>query len=202
MFRRVRRWPALLATSALALTATAWSPVVADSGASAAPVLEWSRVAAQSIGAAGRPPASTEVLMGIVHIAIADTAAGLGHGRPYVAAVRPDRHASAASAVATAAYDVLKARAPGAALEVAYADYLAGVPDGRAKTRGIALGRAVAADVLAWRAGDGFDKPVTYVQRPAGPGVWDRRDSAGGPDPHAGQAIRAALPGAVPARRP
>jgi hypothetical protein len=136
-------------------------------------VLEWSRVAAQSIGTAGRPPASTEVLMGIVHIAIADTVAGLGHGRPYVAAVRPDRHASAASAVATAAYDVLKARAPGAALEVAYADYLAGVPDGRAKTRGIALGRAVAADVLAWRAGDGFDKAVTYVQRPAGPGVWE-----------------------------
>jgi hypothetical protein len=66
-------------------------------------VLDWSRVAAQSIVATGRPPASTEVLMGIVHLAIADTVAGLGHGRAYVAVVRPDRHASAASAVATAA---------------------------------------------------------------------------------------------------
>ncbi|TDD26700.1 phosphatase PAP2 family protein [Kribbella turkmenica] len=136
-------------------------------------MLTWSRVAAQSIVASGRPPAGTEVLMGIVHIAIADTVAGLGHGRQYVADVRPDRSASAASAVATAAYDVLKARAPGAALETAYTDYLAGVPDGRAKTRGIALGRAVAADVLAWRAGDGFEKPVTYVQRPPGPGAWE-----------------------------
>ncbi|WP_433162591.1 vanadium-dependent haloperoxidase [Kribbella sp. CA-247076] len=136
-------------------------------------MLTWSRIAAQSIAASGRPPAATEVLMGIVHIAIADTVAGLGHGRPHVADVRPDRHASAASAVATAAYDVLKDRAPGAALETAYADYLAGVPDGRAKARGITLGRAVAADVLAWRAGDGFEKPVTYVQRPPGPGVWE-----------------------------
>ena len=173
MLRGVRRWPALLAASALAVTAINWSPTATAAGTSAAPVLDWSRVAAQSIVAAGRPPAGTEVLMGIVHIAIADTVAGLGYGRPYVADVRPDRHASAASAVATAAYDVLKARAPGATLDGTYADYLAGVPDGKAKTRGIALGRAVAADVLAWRAGDGFEKPVTYVQRPPGPGVWE-----------------------------
>ncbi|MFG1815776.1 vanadium-dependent haloperoxidase [Kribbella sp. NPDC049174] len=191
MFRRAWRWPAVLATSALMLTATIPSPAAttaagsaasgsaasgsaaSGSAASAEPVLDWSRVATQSIVAAGRPPASTEVLMGIVHIAIADTVAGLGHGRPYVAAVRPDRHASAASAVATAAYDVLKARIPAAGLDVTYADYLAGVLDGKAKTRGITLGRAVAAAVLAWRAGDGFDKPVTYVQRPPGPGVWE-----------------------------
>ncbi|TCO30082.1 PAP2 superfamily protein [Kribbella steppae] len=111
--------------------------------------------------------------MGIVHIAIADTVAGLGYGRPYVAAVRPDRQASAASAVATAAYDVLKARVPAAGLDVTYADYLADVPDGKAKTRGITLGRAVAAAVLAWRAGDGFNTSVAYVQRQPGPGVWE-----------------------------
>ncbi|MEI8408565.1 vanadium-dependent haloperoxidase [Kribbella sp. CCNWLY201] len=165
------RWPALLATSVVALTS--WSPAATASVASAEPVLHWSGVSTQTIVAAGRPPASAEVVMGIVHIAIADTVAGLGHSRPYVAAVRPDRHASAASAVATAAYDVLKARAPGTALDGKYADYLAGVPDGTAKTRGIALGRAVAAAVLAWRAGDGFEKPVTYVQRQPGPGVWE-----------------------------
>ncbi|MEJ1106511.1 MULTISPECIES: vanadium-dependent haloperoxidase [unclassified Kribbella] len=171
MLGRVLRWPALLATSVVALTS--WSPAATASVASAEPVLHWSGVSTQTIVAAGRPPASAEVVMGIVHIAIADTVAGLGHSRPYVAAVRPDRHASAASAVATAAYDVLKARAPGTALDGKYADYLAGVPDGTAKTRGIALGRAVAAAVLAWRAGDGFEKPVTYVQRQPGPGVWE-----------------------------
>ncbi|MEU4607837.1 vanadium-dependent haloperoxidase [Kribbella sp. NPDC023972] len=139
---------------------------------SADPVLKWSRVATQAI-VATRPPASAEVMLGIVHVAIADTAAGLGHGLPYVAAVRPDRHASAASAVATATYDVLKARVPTASLESTYADYLAGVPDGNAKSRGIALGRAVAAAVLTWRAGDGLDNQVAYEQRKPGPGVWE-----------------------------
>jgi hypothetical protein len=145
---------------------------ISTSGRGASPVLEWSQVATRAI-VASRPPASAEVLLGIVHIAIADTVAGLGHGRPYVAAVRPDRRASAASAVATATYDVLKARVPTASLETTYADYLAGVPDGNAKSRGIALGRAVAAAVLTWRAGDGLDNPVAYEQRKPGPGVWE-----------------------------
>jgi hypothetical protein len=142
-------------------------------GTSAAPVLDWSRIATQSI-VTGRPPASSEVLLGIVHVAIADTVAALGHGRTFVSDVRSDRHASAASAVATAAYDVLKVRAPSTSLETTYADYLAGMPDGTAKARGIALGREVAADVLAWRAGDGFGNQVPYVPRTPGPGVWEQ----------------------------
>ena len=169
------RWPALAATCALVLTAAGLSPAAtATSGASAAPVIDWSRYATQAI-VAGRPPASSEVLMGIVHIAIADTVAGLGYGRPFRFAVRPDRKASAAAAVATAAYDVLRARVhpSPAGLDGTYADYLAGVPDGRAKTRGITLGRSVAAAVLAWRAGDGLDNTVPYVQAPPGPGVWE-----------------------------
>ncbi|MFI7061907.1 vanadium-dependent haloperoxidase [Kribbella sp. NPDC050124] len=160
----------MLAT--FALSAVGLSPTATAKAPSAAPVLDWSRVATQAI-VSGRPPASSELLMGIVHIAIADTVAGLGYGRPYVAAVRPDRQASAASAVATATYDVLKARVPAASLETTYADYLAGVPDGTAKTRGIALGRAVADAVLAWRAGDGLDNQVPYVQRKPGRGVWE-----------------------------
>ncbi|MER7248528.1 vanadium-dependent haloperoxidase [Kribbella sp. NPDC000426] len=139
----------------------------------AGPVLEWSRIATQTI-VAGRPPASSEVLLGIVHVAIADTVAGLGYGRPFKVAVRPDRRASAAAAVATAAYDVLRARVPNASgLDSTYADYLAGVPAGRAKDRGVALGQSVAAAVLAWRAGDGLGNTVPYVQRTPGPGVWE-----------------------------
>ncbi|MEV5967767.1 vanadium-dependent haloperoxidase [Kribbella sp. NPDC051952] len=170
--RSLIRWPALTAAFALVLTAAGWSPAAASGPVSAAPVLDWSRYATQAI-VAGRPPASSEVLLGIVHIAIADTVAGLGYGRPFHFAVRPDRHASASAAVATAAYDVLKARVPASGLEGTYADYLAGVPDGRAKARGIALGRSVAVAVLAWRAGDGLDNVVPYVQKPPGPGVWE-----------------------------
>lgn len=141
---------------------------------SAAPVLDWSRFAAQAI-VVGRPPASSEVLIGIVHVAIADTVAGLGHGRPFLVDVRDDHKASARAAVATAAYDVLRARVPGqqAFLDTTYGDYLAAVKDGDAKTRGVRLGQKVAAAVLAWRANDGMANQVPWVQPPVGPGVWE-----------------------------
>ena len=141
---------------------------------SAAPVLDWSRFAAQAI-VVGRPPASSEVLIGIVHVAIADTVSGLGHGRPFLIDVRDDHRASARAAVATAAYDVLRARVPGqqAFLDTTYGDYLAAVKDGDAKARGVRLGQKVAAAVLAWRANDGMANQVPYVQPPVGPGVWE-----------------------------
>jgi hypothetical protein len=136
--------------------------------------VDWSRWATQAI-VVGRPPASSEVLLGIVHVAIADTVAGLGSGRPFLIKIRPDHKASVSAAVATAAYDVLRVRVPGqqAFLDTTYAAYLAGVKDGDAKARGVRLGRTVAAAVLAWRADDGMANQVAYVQRPVGPGVWE-----------------------------
>ena len=111
----------LLITGTLALAGSVVAPASAGR-VDAAPVLDWSRYATQVI-VAGRPPASSEVLLGIVHVAIADTVAGLGYGRPFQVAVRPERKASAAAAVATAAYDVLRARVPSPGLETTYADY-------------------------------------------------------------------------------
>lgn len=178
---RLPRRIALLVSGALVLTGAGLSPPAGSAGASsagvrssgAAPVLDWSRYATQTI-VTGRPPASSEVLLGIVHIAIADTVAGLGYGRPFKFAVRQDHGASPAAAVATAAYDVLRARVPDAAgLDATYAGYLAGVPAGRAKDHGVALGQSVAAAVLAWRAGDGLGNTVPYVQTTPGPGVWE-----------------------------
>jgi hypothetical protein len=165
----------VLAAGAVLLTSIGLSPAEATPQTrSAAPVLDWSRWATQAI-VAGRPPASSEVLLGIVHVAIADTVAGLGSGHPFLVKVRPDRKASVSAAVATAAYDVLRVRVPGqqAFLDTTYATYLAGVKDGDAKTRGVRLGRTVAAAVLAWRADDGMANTVPYVQRPVGPGVWE-----------------------------
>lgn len=175
---RVRKWSAVLAGCALALTAAGRMPAGASpadhpGSVSAAPVLDWSRYATQAM--TGRPPASSEVQLGIVHAAIADTVAALGHGRPFLADVRPDRRASASAAVATAAYDVLRARVPAQQpyLDATYGEYLAAVPDGAAKERGIRLGRTVAGAVLGWRAGDGLDATVPYLQRTPGPGVWE-----------------------------
>ena len=172
-----RRWAAVLTAGAVLLTSVGLSPADATSSSrdqSAAPVLDWSRYAAQAI-VVGRPPASSEVLIGIVHVAIADTVAGLGYGRPFLVDVRDDHKASARAAVATAAYDVLRARVPGqqAFLDTTYGSYLAAVKDGDAKARGVRLGQKVAAAVLAWRANDGMANQVPWVQPPVGPGVWE-----------------------------
>jgi hypothetical protein len=53
----------------------------------------------------------------------------------------------------------------------AYAQSLSAIPDGPAKSDGIALGEQVAALILADRATDATDEPDTY--RPiTSPGVW------------------------------
>jgi hypothetical protein len=144
-------------------------------GGPAEPVLTWNAYAEQAISA-GRPPASTFVLLGITHVAIYDTAVALGlRAAPYRTRQRAAPNTSAAAAVATAAYDVLAARVPAQrpVLDSAYADYLAAIPEGSAKRQGIALGRRVARHVLAWRADDGLDKTVTWEQPQPGPGVWE-----------------------------
>ena len=60
-----------------------------------------------------------------------------------------------------------------ASVEADYAAALAAIPDGRAKTRGIEVGQAAAAAILALRAADGSDTPLfdTASRRAPRPGV-------------------------------
>jgi PAP2 superfamily len=68
------------------------------------------------------------------------------------------------AATAQAAYDVLLDQYPGqaAALSPQLARWLADVPSDALRARGIALGHAAAAAVLARRKGDGWDIPGAY----------------------------------------
>ena len=135
----------------------------------------WSSVAEGAIGA-GRPPASSSVLGGIVHGAIYDAVAAIeGHLEPFATGVTAPKGASADAAVAQAARDVLVARVPGqaAAVQTAYDTYMASLPDGPAKDAGKAVGVAAAAGMLAMRTGDHFDDVVPYVQPTPGPGVFE-----------------------------
>lgn len=183
---RPRRWGAIaVGTLALSLLGAA-APATAAQGhgghrsgaptrGPAEPVLTWNAYAEQA-SSAGRPPASTFVLLGITHVAIYDTAVALGlPARPYLTRQWAPPATSAAAAVATAAYDVLSARVPAqrSFLDPTYANYLAAIPDSPAKQHGIALGRRVAEQVLAWRTGDGLGNVVTWTQPPPGPGVWE-----------------------------
>ena len=58
-----------------------------------------------------------------------------------------------------------------ATLDAAYASSLAQIPDGKAKTNGIAFGIRAADNLIALRANDGRDAPIFFTQPPA-PGVW------------------------------
>jgi hypothetical protein len=55
-----------------------------------------------------------------------------------------------------------------------YAAYVSKLPDNAAKTRGMAVGKQVAAGVVALRANDGRNADPAYVQEPRpGPGVFE-----------------------------
>jgi hypothetical protein len=76
-----------------------------------------------------------------------------------------DRRANPVAAVAQASHDVLLAVYPAqaATLDAALADYLATIPNGNAKTRGVALGQASADAILTLRADDGIDEWGEYT---------------------------------------
>jgi hypothetical protein len=138
-------------------------------------VVHWSRVSQQALLPAPTG-ARAQVQHGIVHVAIYDTMVAIDGGyQPFVTARPTSPKASAEAAIATAARDVLVARVPtqAAAVDAEYAAALDAVADGPAKVEGVALGRAVAADVLAWRADDGLDRTIPWVQPTPGPGVFE-----------------------------
>jgi hypothetical protein len=168
---------------------------------SAKPVVDWSNEVRRAIVPAGpdgifgaenygnKFPGEAAVYMGIVHAAIYDAAVAVEGGyQPYAMAVVAPPGSSPASAIATAAHHVLVGLQPAlgltqaqlAILEESYATYLAGIPDGATKRKGIAIGEQVAAAVLALRANDGREKNPQLGDLnppPPGPGVWDEGSS-------------------------
>jgi hypothetical protein len=108
------------------------------------------------------------------------------HSRPYVFDAQVSGPASIDAAVAAAARNVLVSVLGGlpespecvangiAQTGTLYAAALAALPDGPAKTNGLAVGRAAAAAILALRAYDGSDAPWVDFGYPQGtaPGEW------------------------------
>jgi hypothetical protein len=81
--------------------------------------------------------------------------------------------ASVDAAVAEANRAILTRLVPSqqAAIKMAYETALASIPDGPAKTQGIAVGERAAAAILALRADDGADAPESYRPHTT-PGVY------------------------------
>ena len=168
-YKKLCRWRGVILAT-LILIALVAAPATAQNV-----VTHWAAIA-QSAIVVGRTPASSNVLHAMVQLAIYDAAIAIEGGyEPYGAEVIAPLGADINAAVATAAYRVLRERVPGQAsfLDNEYANNLAAIPVGQAKTDGIKVGEAVAAALLALRDNDGFDNVVPYVQPSPGPGVFE-----------------------------
>ncbi len=135
---------------------------------------------------AGGAPSAAPIHVAMVQGAVYDAVNAIGprHYQPYLLKKRFSARASKDAAVATAAHAVLAdivATVPNimdaaratllASLATQYQDFLAGIPDGRSKTKGIAAGNAAAAVMIAARQGDGRFGPSQWVPNKA-PGHW------------------------------
>jgi hypothetical protein len=155
-----------------ALLAMYWC--MASGAALADEVVNWNRIAVEEAGAAGKHPPAQSRLFAMVQIAVHDALNSI-HRRYEHYAFETDCQPLALpdAAVAAAAHRVLLAELPArqATLDAFYDASLADVPEGAARDRGVALGEAAAAEILALRSQDGSTTPGTYTPG-TGPGEW------------------------------
>ena len=147
---------------------------LAACSASADTITDWNKTTHDVMRAANVASNPASRALAMVHVAMSDAVNGV---QDRYARYLPDAAAapgaSAEAAAATAARQILIQLFPNqkALVEEAYAASLKAIPDGAAKSDGVALGEKVAAAVHADRAGDGTNVPDSY--RPlTTPGIW------------------------------
>ena len=165
-------------------------PASLDQGAEIeAAALKWNRLAVDTSGLDHSPVAANESrsfghqlgptrssrAMAIVHIAMFDSANAVVGGYHSFSTMLPESQptASARAAIAQSAHDALVALFPSHVdrLDAELATELAMIPSGDAKSRGIAVGEAAAAAVLAMRETDGAEMVEAYIISDAA-GAW------------------------------
>src|ERR1700722_12569659 len=142
--------------------------------AEAGVVLEWNAIAVDTAVANKQSPFAQARTVAIVQLSVFEAVNAITHSyRPYLGTVTAAPDASPEAAVIEAAYHVLNAYfGPSATLDTEHANSLAQIPDGQAKTDGIATGDAAAAAMIALRANDGSSPPQFKTPGPPVPGEW------------------------------
>jgi hypothetical protein len=149
-------------------------------------VADWHGVMESTIAASGRKNVVALPYFAYVDVAMYDAVNAIDHrNRPFAVTVRAARSASKEAAAASAAHDVLTHYFPAqsAIFDSALVTSLADVVDGQAKTEGIAVGKAIAAQWLALRNGDGLEAAITYTPG-HGPGIWEPVPTFPAPPPN------------------
>jgi hypothetical protein len=137
------------------------------------PVLEWNEILVSTL--ASQNPFAQARIAAITHLAVFEAVNAITREhRPYLGTIRASRGASPEAAAVAAAHRVLTTFFPAAAatLDSARAASLASLPDGDAKTEGIAVGEAAALAMIAARSDDGSTPPEFHVPESSDPGVW------------------------------
>jgi hypothetical protein len=174
----------LLVITLAAGTATAATRPVTAAAADPAVISDWNALAVTTlVGDTTKAPVDAILYMAFVHAAVYDAVVGIeGRYAPYRFHAHAPRATSAQAAAVAAAHKVLVTYSPSAqaTLDAAYAASLAQLPDGRAKTRGIAFGTRAADNLIRLRADDGRNAPILFTRQPA-PGVWRPTPPASAP---------------------
>ena len=176
---QIRSWLAALAAAALLTTLATGTATAAATPAAAAGdptvISDWNTIAVTTlVGDTTKQGTETILYMGFVQAAVYDAVVGVeGRYAPYRFHAHAPRGTSAQAAAVAAAHKVLVTYVPSAQanLDAAYAASLAQLPDGKAKTRGIAFGTRAADNLIRLRANDGRNAPILFTQPPV-PGVW------------------------------
>jgi hypothetical protein len=148
--------------------------------AQADPVLDWNEIAVNTAIANGQSPFAQARYGAIVQLAVFEAVNSIkGDYRPYLGTIVARHGASAEAAAIEAAYKVLSTYFPASAatLNAALMKSMAAIPDGDAKTNGIATGDAAAAAMITLRANDGSSPPQFKVPGPAVPGEYQATPS-------------------------
>lgn len=162
----------------LAMSPGMSDPALAKPPASDPTVIsDWNAIAANTVvndtTKTGHPVAL--LYMGFVQAAVYDAVVGIDQRYArYSFRARAPHPASTQAAAVAAAHEVLVTYFPyaQATLDAAYDSSLAQIPDGKAKTNGIAFGVGAADNLIAVRANDGRDNASITFNQPPAPGVW------------------------------
>ncbi len=141
------------------------------------PVIYWNQAAIDATRLSRNPPPIAADHYATFHVAIFDAINGISHQyQNWLVKDAAPAGADVDAAIASAAYTVMMARWGDAAnphnLDVEYQNALAKIPDGQAKTDGVAWGKHVAEAVLAARANSGFNKPIPGKYSSNDVGKW------------------------------
>jgi hypothetical protein len=149
-------------------------PVVAKADA----VLDWNLIAVNTTAPSG--PFAQARYVAIVQLAVFEAVNSITRDyRPYLGSIVAPHGASANAAAIQAAYRVLSTYFPASAsmLGTARGNSLALIPDGKAKSDGIATVDAAAFAMIALRANDGSSPAQFKIPGPAVPGEWQATPS-------------------------